>query len=286
MKKLVSLICVAVMLFALASCGGGKSVPVSIVAQNNKTGALLSGGTVAYTEKIEYFSQGLSYEIYYELSSNFSYLYNVTETIGDYAMYAANGNVYTEKGGEICAVLFANPTVTFPKFANEYIDVPFPLDSGKRYQRSSETDGEYTVVTYYAEITPQMASEIYSVDLEAGDTLVSVFKIGDKYRVFQIDYSVEHADGSPKTDVARHTFTYFTERQNVFASLPDENGESATVILDFGSRTTTFTVPLGVLVGFDDGGAGYEYFTDASMTSEYAPIPACDMTVYVKTNSD
>ena len=119
MKKLVSLICVAVMLLALASCGGGKSVPVSIVAQNNKTGALLSGGTVAYTEKIEYFSQGLSYEIYYELSSNFSYLYSVAEKIGDYALYAANGSVYTEKGGETCTVLFANPTVTFPKFVNE-----------------------------------------------------------------------------------------------------------------------------------------------------------------------
>ena len=287
MKKIVSFICALAMLLLLASCGNGKSIPVSIVGQYNKTVALLSGDTVAYTEKIEYFSpEARSYEIYYELSQDFSYVYNIAEKIGDYAMYAKSGDVYTEKDGVLCAVLFANPTVTFPKFINDYIDVAFPLDGGTRYQRSSAEDGDYITVTYYADVTPQMASGIYSVSLDAGEKIISTYKLDESYRIYQIEYSVESADGSLSDVVARRSFTYYSERQDVFASLPDDSGESATITLDYGTRKSTFTVPVGVYVGFDDGGSGYEYYTDAEMNFKYALSPAQDMIVYVKTNFD
>jgi len=285
-KKIVSAILTLCVVLLIASCGSGKSIPISIVEKNNKATALLSSDTVAYTEKIEYFfPELLSYEVYYELSSDYSYLYNVFETIGGYKMYAKDGDVYTEKDGELCAVLFANFTVTFPKFIDRYIDASFPLDGGTRYQSSSADDGDGFTVTYYADVTPQMASEIYSVALTAGDKIFSTYKLDKSYRIYSIEYNVERSDGSSYT-AAKRTFTYYSERQDVFSSLPDGGGDSYTVTLDYGTRKSTFTVPDGVYVGFDDGGSGYKFYTDAEMTSEYILSMSQNITVYVKTNFD
>ena len=286
MKKALSLIMLIAVALSFTACAKGKSVPVDSLKQSNKVGALLSSGTVAYTEKTEYFSDGetLAYELYYEIADGASYTYNVAETIGDFSHYIREGKVYSQKDGSFCQVVFSNPALTYAKYINEYIDADFPLDMGERYQLSSEVKGDFTYVTYYATVTPQMASKIYSVTLSAGEKIISSYKIDERRRIYSVEYSVENAEGE-MTKVACRTFEYFDQKQNKFDGIPKSTGDVTIEFVINGNKYKR-TASDGINIIFEDGGAGYEYFQNEDMTQKYVPGDAENITVYVKTEQN
>ncbi|MBQ0125189.1 MAG: hypothetical protein KBS59_02565 [Clostridiales bacterium] len=268
MKKIIKALCLLLLLgtaFIAVSCGAGKSVPLHVLKSKNSVAALLDGGVCAYSEKVEYTEKNLSYEIYIELSDNIAYTYNVCEKAGDYTLFAVDGDVYTEKGGDLCAVLFSNQALNYYQYISDYVTSDFPLDAGERYQRFSENDGDFTVVEYCAAVTPQIASSVYSTELSVGDKIISVYKLDDIGRICCVEYKIEHA-GTAKT-VARRSFEYFTAKKNVFSSLPRE--ADAKVSLVIGEKEYSYDVPSGVYVGFEDGGLGYEYYLDENRTLPY-----------------
>ena len=288
MKKILAAALACLIVLALVSCGNGRSVPFEVVKRANLTGTLLSDGCASYTEKVEYYRDGgtISYTLYFETADNAAeYSYNVIEQIGDYTLYAHEGNVYKKKGGDFCAVLFSNQALTYGQYIKDYADdtleVKFPLDAGERYQKSSRDEVNFIYVTYYADVTPQMASSITSVSLKTGDRIISEYKLDKSYRIYSADYSVEHKDGTTEK-VARREFEYFDAKQDLFSSLPA--GDDVSVTLVIGEREYEYSVPRGVYVEFHDGGLGYGYFTDAGFTQKYEVSKAEDMTVYVRTN--
>ena len=287
MKKFLCLMTAFIMIFAVSSCGGGKSIPTDLLKSGNRVSSLISNETLAFSEKIEYFGdETLTYSVYTEAAAGFAYNYNIVEKIGDYTLYVHEGEIYSEKDGKICSVVLSNPAYTFAGFVGEYLDADFPLDSGVRYQRSSNEDSQFTYVTYYAEITPQMASSIYSAKLKAGEKIITTYKLGKGYRIYQADYGVENSAGEI-TPVARRTFEYFTKRNaDIFSSLPDNDDKTYTLTLVYSNRSEERKIKAGTDIGFDDGGAGYEYFSDKEMTVPFSQTVSSDITVYVKTNFD
>lgn len=283
MKKLIAVI-LALSALLLVSCASGKSVPIATVEKNNRAERILAGDTVAYSENIEYYGdKNISYSLYYENAADLRWTYNILETAGNYSMYAYEGSVYTSKDGELCAVLFANRTVTYFQYVSGYINQAFPLDCGYRYQRRSVEKDGCTYVTYYAEVTPQDAAEIHSVDVSAGEKIVSDYVLDAQGRIVSIEYSVEHANGSSEK-AAKRTFEYYTEKKNVFSNLPAEENAKVDVIM--GESSFSFSVPNGIYIGFEDGGASYEYYLDAEFTrkysfTEYGKISDL-LTVYIK----
>ena len=290
MKKILSAALIAATALALVSCGNGRSIPIETVKRANLTGNLLAGECSSYTEKVEYFDGGeaISYTLYIESAENAAeYSYNVVETIGDFTLFAHEGDVFKKKGDDFCAVLFSNQALTYYQYIKDYasdsLEVKFPLDAGERYQIKSSEDGDLIFVSYYADVTPQMASAITSVSLKTGDRIISEYTTDKGYRIQKIEYFVEHADGS-KNLVAKRSFTYSVEKEDAFSSLP--GGDDVTVTLVIGGREYGYDVPSGVYVEFFDGGLGYEYFTDEKCTQKYELSTALEMTVYVRTNFD
>lgn len=288
MKKILSAALACVILLALVSCANGKSVPIEVVKRANLTGTLLADGTKAYTETVSFFKDGeeISYLFYFESAENAAqYSYNIVEVEGTYSLYAHEGNIYKQKGDALCAVLFANQALTYYQYIKDYADdsleVKFPLDAGERYQTSSSEDVNYIYVSYYADVTPQMASAITAVSLKTGDKIISEYKLDKSYRVYSVEYKIEHQDGTIDL-AARREYEYFGEKKDMFSSLP--TGSDVNVTLIIGEREFEYVVPSGVYVEFEDGGLGYEYFTDAGFTQKYEVSKASEMTVYVKTN--
>lgn len=291
MKKIISAVLLLATMFAFASCGNGRSIPIEVVKRANMTGALLSDGCKAYTEKVTYFDGdgSISYTLYFEEAANAAaYSYNIVEQIGDYKLIAHEGDIYKQKGDMFCAVLFSNQALTYYQYikdyANDSLEVKFPLDLGERYQLESKTEGDFIMVSYYADVTPQIASAVYSTILKTGDKIISEYKLGKDYKIMSIKYTVKHNDGSENL-VAQRTFEYYNDKKNdVFSSLP--NGDDVTITLVIGEREYEYSVPSGVYVEFEDGGVGYEYFTDAGFSQKYETSEAREATVFVKTNFD
>ena len=291
MKKIISAVMLLAAVLALASCGNGRSIPIEVVKRANMTGTLLSNGSKSYTEEVTYFDgdEHISYKLYFEEAENATaYSYNIVEEIGDYKLVAHEGDIFKIKGDKICAVLFANQALSYYQYikdyANDSLDVKFPLDLGERYQLESKSDEDFITVSYYADVTPQIASAVYSTTLKTGDKIISEYKLDRDYRIWSINYTVKHADGSENL-VARRTFLHYTDKSdNVFSSLPD--GDDVAITLVIGEREYEYFVPDGVYIEFEDGGVGYEYFTDAEFTQKYVTAKAEEMTVYVKTNFD
>ena len=290
MKKILSAALIAATALALVSCGNGRSIPIETVKRANLTGNLLAGDCLSYTEKVEYFDgdKALSYTLSIENAENAAdYSYNVVEKIGDYTLFAHEGDIFKQKGDEFCAVLFSNQSLTYYQYIKDYasdsLEAKFPLDAGERYQIMSNEDGDSIFVSYYADVTPQMASAITSVSLRTGDRIVSEYTTDKGYRIQKIEYFVERGE-SEKTLVAKRTFTYSDKKSGAFSSLP--GGDDVTVTLVIGGREYEYSVPSGVYVEFEDGGLGYEYFTDEKCTQKYELSKAREMTVYVKTNFD
>lgn len=286
MKKVLSFLFIAIIISSLSSCSKGRSVPVEMLKQSNRIGTIMTGGTVAYSETVEYFKNdgNLSYEIYYELADGASYTYNIAETIGDFSHYISEGRVFTEKNGRLSQKIFSNPALTYAKYIKEYIDAEFPLDGGVRYQLSSSSDDDFTYVTYYATVTPQMASSIYSAKLFAGDKIISSYKIDQNRRIYAVEYGVKKASGETEK-LARRSFAYFDEKQNKFSSLP-QSDKKITVEFDLNGNKFKRTASDGVDIIFEDGGLGYEYYIDSAFTQKYDPKDFGDLSIYIKTHSD
>ena len=291
MKKIISAVLLLAAVFALVSCGNGRSIPIEVVKRANMTGTLLSNGSKSYTETVTYFDgdETLSYTLYFEEAENAAaYSYNIVEQIGDYKFIAHEGDIYKIKGDKVCAVLFSNQALSYYQYikdyANDSLDVKFPLDLGERYQLGSKTDQEFITVSYYADVTPQMASAVYSTKLKTGDKIISEYKLDHDYKICLIQYTVKHADGSENL-VAQRSFLHYVEKQDdFFSSLPD--GDEVKIKLVIGELSYEYEVPSGVYVEFEDGGLGYEYFADKDFTEKFEVSPSKEMTVYVKTNFD
>ena len=289
MKKILSALLIGATVFLLVSCASGRSIPIETVKRANLTGNLLTGECLSYTEKVEYYGgETLSYTLYIENAENAAaYSYNLIESIGDYTLFAHEGDIFKKKGDKYCTVLFANQAMTYylyiKDYANDSLEVRFPLDAGERYQIMSETVGDNIHVSYYADVTPQIASYVYSTKLKTGDRIISDYLTDKSYRILEIEYRVEHPDKSSEL-VAKRTFEYSDKKEGAFSSLP--SGDEKTVKLVIGNNVYEYGVPAGTYVEFYDGGLGYEYFTDKDFTEKYEISASRDMTVYVKTNFD
>lgn len=291
MKKILSAALIIATALALVSCGSGRSIPIEVVKRANLTGTLLSNGSKSYTEKVTYINgdEMLSYTLYFEEAENATaYSYNIVEEIGDYKLIAHNGDIYKIKGDKVCAVLFSNQALTYYQYIKDYtndsLESKFPLDLGERYQLESKSDQQFITVSYYADVTPQIASAVYSTELKTGDKIISEYKLDHDYKICQIKYTVKHADGSEKLVAQRFFLHYVDKKSEFFSSLPD--GDDVKITLVIGERSYEYEVPSGVYVEFEDGGLGYEYFTDKTFTEKYEVSLAKEMTVYVKTNFD
>lgn len=269
MKRIICLLSAVIILtVSLSSCASGTSFPYDILKKYNTADKLLSNGIVAYKEKIEYFnsSNSSSYEIYYETANGFQYSYNICETVGDFSFITREGDVYTEQNGDICLILFSNQALTYYGYIQSYLTTDFPLDSGERFQNFSKEDGDMIIVEYSSDITPQIASEVYAVDLKIGETIISTYTIDSDQRIYNIVYETESANGT-RTKVAQRSFEYFSQKQDIFPALPEDGTVTLTLIIN--SKEFKYTVPKGVTVGFEDNGIGYRYYTDADFTIEY-----------------
>ena len=269
MKKLISILLIISTLAIFTSCANGKSLPYYILKQKNTTEELLKEGNVSYTEKVEYYKNGetLSYEIYYELSENVAYAYNIVEKIGDYSLVAFDGDVYTIKNGQKCIVLFTNPTVSFFKFVAGYMNTDFPLDLGTKYQNYSKKENGYEIVEYFATITPQMASEIYATELKTEDKIISIYKVSNGQTIESIEYYIENYAGE-RTFIAKRTFERSTQKQNLASLLPQTTEEVKVKVIT-PDNEFSYSIPVGVCVGFEDGDLNYTYYLDEEYTEEF-----------------
>lgn len=269
LKKLISILLIISTLAIFTSCANGKSLPYYILKQKNTTEELLKEGNVSYTEKVEYYKNGetLSYEIYYELSENVAYAYNIVEKIGDYSLVAFDGDVYTIKNGQKCIVLFTNPTVSFFKFVAGYMNTDFPLDSGTKYQNYSKKENGYEIVEYFATITPQMASEIYATELKTENKIISIYKVSNGQTIESIEYYIENYAGE-RTFIAKRTFERSTQKQNLASLLP-QTAEEVKVKVITPDNEFSYSIPVGVCVGFEDGDLNYTYYLDEEYTEEF-----------------
>lgn len=269
MKRIMCLItAVMMLLLPLSSCANGMSFPYDILKKQNTADKLLSNDIVAYKEKIEYFSDTnvTSYEIYYEIADGFRYSYNICETIDDYSFMAHEGNVYTKQNGDMCLILFTNQALTYYGYIQSYLATDFPLDGGERFQSFSEQNGDRITVEYHADITPQTASEIYSVDLTVGEKIISTYTIDKDQRIYNIIYETEKNDGTRKR-IAQRSFEYYKSRLDVFEELPSSDMVTLTLVIN--DKKFNYEVPKGVYVGLEDNNIGYTYYLDAEFTKEY-----------------
>ena len=288
MKKIISALLILFFVLSFSSCASGKSIPIEVVKKANLTGAILSGDTEAYSETVTFYKNGekISYSYYIENAENAAmYSYNVTEKTGNYMLYAHEGDIYTIEPGKFSAVLFADQSLTYYRFIRDYLndttETKFQLDKGDRFQRKSSTDGEFIYVTYYANVTPQIASEIYSVDLIPGDKIISEYKLDKSYRIHSTEYTIEHQDGTSEKVAARN-YLYLDQKTGPLSSIPHDDEKTVTLIIN--GNTYEYSVPSGVYVTFEDGGRGYEYYIDPELTQKYEVTLADDMTVYATTN--
>ena len=259
MKKLICLAVVLAVIFALASCSAGVSVPYRMVQLANRYSEIfdLESGIAAFREKLTY--PDFEYELYYEAAESGKLTtYNISEKTDGYTMSACDGTVVMERGGKKYFLLIISGT--YSGFADEYADFAHPLDAGSHYQVSSKkrAEGGYEVV-YKAEITPQMAGELSEYGVVLGEYIFSHLAVDEKYRALSIEYSTGKSEGERK--LLTRTFEYYDDARESFENMP-KNRDAKVKIVYTGGRTAEFAVPEGYHIGFYMPDVTYEFYTD------------------------
>ncbi len=273
MKKLLSFLLVLIISAHLfVSCGSGTSLAIGALRLDNEvvnlfkfTDAIAYGETLTYTDKNG--APAFTAEYYYEVAEDIYSTYNLMETIGDYTLYAYEGNVYTKTNDGITAVLLLSGT--YLDFVNSYLEADFLLDGDTHIQRSSEEKDGLIYAQYEAVLTPQQIARVSELDIKENDKILSDYMVSDSI-IRSIAYSVErNGEAFP---IAKREFRVLTEKENRFApiiDLPKETVSVDFVFVDGENQGRHFDVPNGVFVGMETGKNNYEFFRDKDCTERY-----------------
>ncbi|MBQ9747838.1 MAG: hypothetical protein IJV98_03535 [Clostridia bacterium] len=289
MKKILCfLLTLALCVPMLVSCGGGASIAIGALRLDNEvvnlfkfTDIIAVSETVTYTD-----GEGapvFTAEYYYEEAEDLYEVYNVCETIGDYRLYAYEGEVYTETAEGVTAVLLLSGTYT--DFVRSYTDATFPLDGDVLIQRNAVTEDGVITAQYETTLTPQQAARVAELGVSVDDTVVTTYRVRDSL-IESVLYAVEKGDET--IPLAKREILTSTEKDDRFASvraLSDETVGVDLVFVDSENKGRHFDVPHGVYVGMETGDYDYRFYRDAACTVPYrfdeAPVTEA-LTLYVK----
>ncbi len=274
MKKIISLfLALVVMLACFASCNKGTSIAIGALRLDNEvinlfkfTDAVAYHETVTYTDKEG--TPVFTAEYYYEEAEDIYSTYNLTETIGDYCLYAYEGSVYTETEKGITAVLLLSGT--YLDFVNTYLDASFILDADTQYQRNSKTEDDLVIAQYEATLTPQQIARASELGVKENDKIISTYTVRDQI-IESVRYQIER-DGVA-SDVASRDIRVMTEKEDWFASIKNLSTETISVDLVFVDSETKgrhFDVPKGIYIGMETGSHDYTFYWDADCTQVYS----------------
>lgn len=275
MKKFISCLLVISALL-LCSCGQGVSVSYIQIRNANAPGAVLVSPDArpAYKETLTYYnadgSADYSYSVYIEDGGNNSY--NIRETAGDYSLYAYDGEIYAQKNGKLYSVLQASGT--YYEYLLPYLTFDCGYDRDLMFyqlfsEHFEENGKEMTRVAYYADITPSLSSTYSGQDITLGDRIVTEYKLNGDFTAESVTYSLRK-DGAPDRLLLVRSFEYYTEKQDVFSSLPDLD-ETVTVSVIYYAGTekeyiSEFKVPSGIGIGIDTAGKNISFYNDSELS--------------------
>ncbi len=274
MKKLICLFLAGVLCLSLfVSCKNGTSIAIGALRLDNQVENLFKfTDAVAYNEIVTYTDkQGtpvFTAEYYYEVAEDIYAAYNVMEKIGDYCLYAYEGQVFTETDTGMTAVLLMSGTYT--DFVEKYVDVSFILDGDTQFQRSSEQKDGLTYATYEATLTPQQTARVSEFGVKENDKILSTYGVRDSI-IESVEYKVER-DGE-HFPLAKREIRVSDEKEDRFASVKALPAETIGVDIVFVNSETQgrhFDVPKGVYVGMETGAHEYSFYLDAACTNVYS----------------
>lgn len=275
MKRVLSLLTAALVIFGLVSCADGASVSIYKIQLGNQIENLFieDRDMNSYRETVSYVNRDgsprFSYDIYYERASDIYSGYNVCETIGDYRLYAYEGAVYADAGEGICAVLLLGST--YLDFVGEYLSGQFPFDAESLVQRYSRTENGNTVVEYQSELTPQRAASLAEFGVDLQDKILSKYTISPDDLILSIEYSVLELSGECYP-ICTRTFQSFDEKADMFGSVAALEPSISVDVVYVGEEKSGrhFTVPANIYVGLDTGDGDYSFYYDEQCTQPYS----------------
>ena len=275
MKRVLSLLTAALVVFGLVSCADGASVSIYKIQLGNQIENLFieDRDMNSYRETVSYVNRDgsprFSYDIYYERASDIYSGYNVCETIGDYRLYAYEGAVYADAGEGICAVLLLGST--YLDFVGEYLSGQFPFDAESLVQRYSRTENGNTVVEYQSELTPQRAASLAEFGVDIQDKILSKYTISPDDLILSIEYSVLELSGECYP-ICTRTFQSSDEKADMFGSVAALEPSISVDVVYVGEEKSGrhFTVPANIYVGLDTGDGDYSFYYDEQCTQPYS----------------
>ena len=276
MKKIIAAImALALSCVMLASCGAGVSVPYYILAMDNYTVNVFDEYE-AYRETVTYYKNGekdFEYSIYVDIGEDG--IYNFCESYDGYSYYGLGEELYAVTGGKTYAVLQTNNRTYFDVIG-EYKERAHPLDEGSKFQKYSKKTEAGTEVEYYVKVTPLMAAELESFGITETDKIISKYLLMENTDYYlNIEYSIEHADGTAEK-IAERKFEYFINKQSdVFKNIPVLNevvdikiGEVNVKVVYENGRESNYKLLKGMYIGFD-GAENVTYYADASFENVF-----------------
>ncbi len=292
MKKAIALILTAASLM-LASCGKGASVSYREI-QNRlaPSGVFASdGGCKSYTETLTYYdengSDGYSYSVCTEPSSDSACGYNIIQKDGDYSLYACDGKIFAESDGKLYSVILISKT--YYEYIESYLTCSHDFDGLSYRQLYSKKSSAETTAAYEAKMTTETAAKYSSMGFEISDSLCATYKIHGDHITDEISYTLKKADGTEKP-LLRREFSYSAKASDGFSSLPEEDTAQVTVIFNYGKDSeskSVFTAQKNCFLGISTGNINASFFTDSELTVPFSPekvLVSGDLTLYAVYN--
>lgn len=291
MKKIFfSLLSLLLLSAILVSCSG-VSVPYYILKLDNDTDNVLQK-YAGVKETLIYYKDGekeYSYSIYIERAEKAEYGYNVCESYNGYTFFGYEGEIYAVSEGKTFALIQADGS-TYYEYILPYTSRTHYLDAGEKYQKYSKKNDSITEVAYYSKMTISDVAALGDYGIFEGDKIISLYILDKDNFYLGIEYSVEHYDGTTET-LASRTFEYYTEKQNVFSSLPTlDDTVNINLIYNAGTmneKTQTYIVPRGIYFGIDKGKSDISVYNDIDFTIPFDfenAVSDDDTVLYVKNN--
>ncbi len=272
-KRFCLILALVLMLSVLVSCGEGASIAIGALRLDNEVKNLFKfTDAVSYNETVTYLNAdgtpAFTAEYYYEVAEDLYAGYNLTETIGDYRLYAYEGAVYAEKGNGLTAVLLLSGT--YLNFIESYLNGAFILDGNTQIQRSSTVKDGVTYAVYESTLTPQQIARASSLGVREGDLIISTYGVREN-TIESVEYKIER-DGK-QTPAAKREIRVASEKEDRFAAIKALSEEKVSVDFVFVNGETDgrhFEVPKGVMVGMETGDHDYTFYLDEECTQEYS----------------
>lgn len=293
MKKAIALILTAASLM-LVSCGKGASVSYREIQNKLDPSSIFASdkGCKSYTETLTYYdengSDGYSYSICTEPSSDSACGYNIIQKDGDYSLYARDGKIFAESDGRLYSVILISKT--YYEYIESYLTCSHDFDGLSYHQLySKKSDDGATTVAYKAEMTIEVAAKYSSMGFEISDSLIATYKIHGDHITDEISYTLKKANGTEKP-LLRREFSYSEKASDGFSALPADDKAQVTVIFNYGKESeskSVFAAQENCFLGISTGNINASFFTDSNLTVPFSPENVLidgDITLYAVYN--